>query len=125
MSGAFPERAAAPEERDLNGSEVFFESLVRRVCFGGRKGRSAERKLLRSRRTVAYVEPSHLEGSPAYERWALFQARSTESVTEAGPRGVWTFGGPPRGSSRAQKIAWFTATRTVWPPSPEAQGEPK
>lgn len=172
MSGASPERAAAPEERDLNGGEVFFEScslltvhgiafeddgeepaypdspgsievdfrvprrvwkrilralrprivpsvatLVRRVCYGGRKGRSAERRLraASARETLQIVTPTLRIGTPAYERWALFEARSTKSVTVAGAGGVWTFGGPPRGATRAQKVEWFTATRTVWP----------
>lgn len=90
-------------------------ALVRRICFGGRKGRSAERRLRirASRATVSFTEPVLTIGTPAYERWALFQARYTKCVTVAGPGGLWTFHGPPRGSSRAQLIAWFKFTRTM------------
>lgn len=101
-------------------------TLTRRICYGGRKGRSAERRLLgKGRQTVPVLEPSLTPGTSAYERWALFQARATKSVTVAGPGGLWTFGGPPRGATRAQKIAWFTAIQTEWPPSHEGQGAPK
>ena len=105
----------------IGGASV--DTLVRRVGYGGRKGRAAERRLSRrSHGTAFYVGPSYPVGSPAYERWALFQAKC-QSVTVGSCAGTQTFAGPQRGASRAQKIAWFTATRSGWQPSPEAQGE--
>lgn len=100
-------------------------ALVRRICFGGRKGRAAERKLRRraARGTIDFLEPNLTIGTPAYERWALFQASRVKFVTVAGPGGTWTFHGPRSGASRAEKIAWFTATQTEWQLSPEGQGE--
>lgn len=100
-------------------------ALVRRVCFGGRKGRSAERKLRRraARGTIDFLEPKLTVGTPAYERWALFQASRIKFATVAGPGGTWTFHGPRSGASRAEKIAWFTATEREWQLSPEGQGE--